>query len=534
MSLIYRRPWTRQPQTAPTLAQRYASANLVVLPSIGALNLSKTKPTTVTSSGTVSRGTNRYGQTFGFSSSYLDVGAVQGGLAEEFTLVVIVEMTAAGSYPMILSANNGGTDIFELRGFANSGSIELSCKQVGGAYIEARDSTNIVGLGPQVIVATFKTDTAKLWRNGPLVASASNAGGAFSWGTHSWRVGDRAVSGGFPLTGSVGLVACLPFAVPDAEAASLAVNPWQLFAPLPRRIWAPAAGGGGDASIALTGAATASSLGAMTAAGGASAALTGAAAASAAGTVSASASTDATASLVGASLAAAAGTASATGGASAAVTGAQASSTAGTAAASAGVSASTTLSGATAATAAGTAAATGGASIALTGAGAASAAGTTTAAAGGSATATLVGSSAAASAGTIAATGAAIAAVTGAASASAAGTVIASIGTNATVALTGAAVAASAGALVVNGAAQIVLIGASGAASAGTVSAAGQTDATATISGAAAIAACGTVAAASGALSPNSAPPSGHGPALSRRGAVVSTGRRSNVSTRTR
>ena len=87
---------------------------------------------------------------------------------------------------------------------------------------------------------------------------------------------------------------CLLYAVwnrqlSDAEHASVSANPWQLFAPLSRRVWVPeTAGGGSVASAAGVGAA--SGVGAATAASAASAAGAGAAAATGAARAASAAS----------------------------------------------------------------------------------------------------------------------------------------------------------------------------------------------------------------------------------------------------
>jgi len=250
------------------------------------------------------------------------------------------------------------------------------------------------------------------------------------------------------------------YAFSDGQVKKLLDNPWQLFAPIPRRIWVPSAGTG-NATATLTGASTTSSAGTLSATGGASKTLPGASTTASAGTVSASASTNA----------------------------------------------STTLTGAATTASAGTLAATGGAAVTLTGAGTTASAGTVSATAGGNATGTLPSASTTSSAGTLSATGGASKTLTGASTTASAGAVLASAGTNASVTLTGAATSAAVGALSASGAAQIVLPGVQVTASAGTVTATGVRNASVTLTGTAATAYAGAVSAYAGIMNVFTRPP---------------------------
>ena len=152
---------------------------------------------------------------------------------------------------------------------------------------------------------------------------------------------------------------------------SITANPWQLFAPLPRRIWAPTVAAGGNAAVTLGSAAATSSAGAVTVLAGASVAVTSAAATAGAGTVSAIPGV--TVAIVGASATSATGTVSATGNAVVAIAGAAATASAGTVTAVMGAIA--TITGAAVASAAGMITVTAGASTMLASAAATGSAG---------------------------------------------------------------------------------------------------------------------------------------------------------------
>jgi hypothetical protein len=101
----------------------------------------------------------------------------------------------------------------------------------GGASVMQRPHT-IIGVG-----STTNT-THRTWVNGtPLSAAVS--GETFGYAS-PMRIGSHA-SGGYP--GKIYLVGVWDRIISDSEVASLAANPWQLFAP--RTIWVPVSAGGG-------------------------------------------------------------------------------------------------------------------------------------------------------------------------------------------------------------------------------------------------------------------------------------------------
>lgn len=245
------RPYDRQPVGPQELSEPYKSwSNFVISGNSGLVNLSSRLKTAFTVSGTVGLATNRAGQAYSFSSSYLDIGAVQVGLDAgvntEFTLIAVVDVKAAGSYPMIISGNSGGSDVVELRLFDGTGRPEFQCRNASGALPDLRGANSIVNVGPVCLVATYFKGAVSFIQDGKVLATGSGTADSFSFGTHSWRVGNRAVSGGFPLTGNINFAAVLRRGLSVPEAILLSLNPWQIFEdPFSSFFYTPASGGGG-------------------------------------------------------------------------------------------------------------------------------------------------------------------------------------------------------------------------------------------------------------------------------------------------
>jgi hypothetical protein len=98
------------------------------------------------------------------------------------------------------------------------------------------------------------------WING--VSQTVAAGGGFTpqGSGNTWLGWDNADS---KYSGLLDEFIVFEGSLSDAEVASYYANPWQIFAPLPRRIWAPAAAGGPNVTVALTGQAVTASAGTL-------------------------------------------------------------------------------------------------------------------------------------------------------------------------------------------------------------------------------------------------------------------------------
>lgn len=411
------------------------------------------------------RGERTQEYTYGGGSNYLGTQVVSGPVlsgAGGFTIAVRGILRSVHSFACLLALSidvniaNNGSGVFILNAFAG---VRLT----SSVALAAGDSFELFYYGVNAGTTT-------------LEVNGTENTDAFGWGavlTLESFGGDSSVYN-YAIDAGLSQVAVWDRQLSLKERVAWRQNPWQLYEPLSRRIWAPAAGGAGNATVALVGAATTSAVGTLAATGGAAVALVGATTTATAGIVVGAGG--ATTALVGAATTASAGTSVATAGAAAALTGAQATA------------------------AAATPAATGGASVALTGASATSAAGVVAATAGGNATVALAGATSTATAGTLTSTGGAATTLTGAQATAAAGIVIASVGTNATAAIVGAAATATPGALASTGGAAVTLTGASTVSAAGTLASAGTTPhATVALVGAAAVAAAGTIVVKGGA-----------------------------------
>lgn len=241
-----------QPTTVFRISDKYLPyVILAVNPAVGLVNLSSQVKTAFTTSGTLNKTVNRFGEAYEFSSSYFDVGVIQSRLVRQVSIISIVDITAAGSYPCIVSGNNGSTDILEFRLFDNLGRPQLSTRNSNTGYVEATGSNSIVGAGPVCLLGNYTNAACQIWQNGSRLASVSNAAAdPLAWGTHQWRVGNRAVTGGSQLTGKTNLVVVLSKGLSDTEAQSLSLNPWQIFED-PFAAWYYTATGGGGVSGTL-------------------------------------------------------------------------------------------------------------------------------------------------------------------------------------------------------------------------------------------------------------------------------------------
>ncbi len=221
MSFYVRRPWTEQTNGA---LPRADAGSLLFWDANGTTGPSQKVLTR--------RGVGRV-----FSSTSLTLER-SGNPAGGFMFVAVVDATAASSFPMILTADVGASDVVELRLFDNTGRPEFVVKPSGGGYIEARSATSIVGVGAVTLVGVYKpAGVVELWQDGRLVASASGTGGAVSWNATLFRLGARAIGGSFTFDGRILLAAVIDSQRSAESPADISTNPWQLFEP--RRVWIP-------------------------------------------------------------------------------------------------------------------------------------------------------------------------------------------------------------------------------------------------------------------------------------------------------
>lgn len=244
MPLIQRVPWTVQPQTATgvnwgsPLARGLAvafvpsigPANLVASDVVAGLQKSGAGPDGVytATSALVSTSSRLSTSAFSFYALFLS-GTVSGG-----TRCVI------GRGPNATGTNNIGFGFnsqhatsayagalyagsaYTIIGKPTGGALALNTRySIGGTFDGSNGrgyNNGVMTVGPTAV--TGIDTTARLALNRTSADASPNADDAKFYVVLYW---DRALS--------------------DAEMRAVHANPWQLFAPLPRTIWAPAAGG---------------------------------------------------------------------------------------------------------------------------------------------------------------------------------------------------------------------------------------------------------------------------------------------------
>jgi len=117
--------------------------------------------------------------------------------------------------------------------------------------LSSNDSTLTSSVGDHTFLLCWDGTFVKMWVDGQVFVDVnlgigrSSGGGTTTWG----RYGSYSSTGiGHDSTFNLGAIASMPMPT-DAYAKSLTTNPWQIFQPLPRRIWAPAAAAGGGSTL---------------------------------------------------------------------------------------------------------------------------------------------------------------------------------------------------------------------------------------------------------------------------------------------
>ena len=394
MSLIQRIPWTVQPQSAVSLSPAFArNGYAAAAPGQSVVR----QPTTPVVVGTIGRMWRANGAE---QSTITGVDLFPNGTP--YTIIASVLANTSTGLQTIVAADDI-TRVLQLR-LSNSAVEFVSFHSGAVADIATISGTAFSAGVPFAVVATATDSKISVFCNGKTVTVARASTNVSSNAGNKFEIGGKANAA--YLTGGVYGVVVAQGSMSDAQALDISRSAQayfsSVFAPQPRRIWAPSAAVGGNAAVTLGSAAGTSSAGTVTVSAGASVAVTSAAATSAAGTVAAA------------------------GSAITALSGAAATSSAGTLTVSTG--AVVALSGAAATASAGTATVSAGASVAIASAAAAAAVGTVTATAGSSATATITGAAVASAAGMITVTAGASTTLASAAATGRAGNVSATNG----------------------------------------------------------------------------------------------------------
>lgn len=221
--LILELPWTRQPQTAGIgLSALAISLGFDVFWSAIRPRHSLLGPQMLSSP---SRAVFQEG--VGISSGYAIVnGVVPSMHATTWTEVGVFHMDATNTVVSLSVRTTGQACLFTPTGL-NAVCWNVADITMGGA----------IPIGTTKYVVRRLGSSHVFWRNGVQHGSTTNSSTPRATEGYLPAIGAQAVTGDYagtsPLAATNGmlLVARTPRAIPDALAASLSANPWQLFAP---------------------------------------------------------------------------------------------------------------------------------------------------------------------------------------------------------------------------------------------------------------------------------------------------------------
>lgn len=244
MSIIQRVPWTVQPQY-PTQIDRGATGRGIA--SLTDVVNSTRQPTIV--------GTKVASRQLGLMRGY---GATDGvGSTDKLTAETISANSTGVSVLFIATQNSAvsTTRLYSLNDshvFTQAATQNLTFALSGGAPFW---TTPALTTRPTVNVITYAGGTADplMWRDGVSQTVTHNVGtrsGTIAAATSALQIGNR-TAGDRVYDGSIGLLVWFNRILSDAEARSLSINPWQLFAPKTRKIFAVPLGVGGASPVAV-------------------------------------------------------------------------------------------------------------------------------------------------------------------------------------------------------------------------------------------------------------------------------------------
>lgn len=248
MALIVKLPWTSQPQVATGV--NWGSPLTRGL--LWASSPGNEQTTSRVQTGTVSVKPAQPGLTYSIDAlnSHFNFGAAGQSGTGSITVLVFARSTVTGRGDFIArwydgTAAGGGSQFTLLSGLTVSKPQFYVANDAGGLGNSGASSIAITTTKFHVVVGSYSTGSCKVYVDGAL--GASGAGGSIALNaacTQSLIVGNNSFLDG-DLTGSVAMFAVWNRQLSDAEVALVSSSPWQLFAPLPRRIWAPGAAAAG-------------------------------------------------------------------------------------------------------------------------------------------------------------------------------------------------------------------------------------------------------------------------------------------------
>lgn len=256
MSFIRPVPWTRQPQAPVRINYGNSLAQGLVFCaplSLGDRLRDLVSRQTATATGLSSYAANRNGvyPVFG-SSNYADFAAPSGiDNTSQATIAWSQEPRSTTSYSAVLNVKvSGATNSFLIYQSASDSQyyFMVGPRKTGtsisfSASIGAA-TNNLIDRFVLQCAGGLMSQTASdyvLWRNG-VRFTTSTTGSLSPDTTEGLRIGALPGGAGDPFEGLLGDVSIWRRLLTDTEAVAWSGNPWQLLAPVTRRIWVPQSG----------------------------------------------------------------------------------------------------------------------------------------------------------------------------------------------------------------------------------------------------------------------------------------------------
>lgn len=248
----YRRTRTRQPVTAVGIASGHwaaprVSGEGVWMPGVALRSFSSGNATSGIAPG---RTIGPFGIAGSFDgvNQYQTVAETAGDLPAALTMFAILRgASAPGS---VVSAQPLWANRYAIGWDHGDPAFRAAAAvYVSGTYYSAGFGT-LSGATWYTLAATWDGSNLRAYTNGSLMTTTA-AAGAVSSTADSMTLGK---SGSNPWPGDILLAVKLNRALTPLQIASLTANPWQLFAPAPRRLWLGPSASGRTSTLLLLGA----------------------------------------------------------------------------------------------------------------------------------------------------------------------------------------------------------------------------------------------------------------------------------------
>ena len=189
-----------------------------------------------------------------FFNGTTDGISLPGSASSAYTVFGLVNINAANATRNVMSLGTGAAYAVQLRADSGNWSFYQSTA-TGGTDLLAGETGTVVAGKVTAIAGTWDgLSVISLYRDGLQRASTV---ALTIRGSTSARVGQDNFGAKQGWSGSIYIALMWARALTAAEHVSLAANPWQIFSPLIRKIWVPAAGGAASFAAASISIATA-------------------------------------------------------------------------------------------------------------------------------------------------------------------------------------------------------------------------------------------------------------------------------------